>query len=185
MEVSMRIRASAISIPLLAVTSWAQTGELQKPGEIQKPKGTWQVPGQIQKPGDIQKVKEQCRSRFLVASDTLFDFDKSDLTPAAEKVLSSLGPMIQKEGQHPISIEGYTDSLGGDSYNQALSERRARAVEDWLTAHGFLKASATSIQGYGKNKPLAPNTKPDGSDNPEGRQKNRRVEIVVDTCKTT
>jgi outer membrane protein OmpA-like peptidoglycan-associated protein len=185
MEVSMRIRASAISIPLLAVTCWAQNGALQKPGDIQKPKGTWQVPGQIQKPGDIQKVKEQCRSRYLVASDTLFDFDKSNLTPAAEKVLSSLGPMIQKEGQHPISIEGYTDSIGGDSYNQALSERRARAVEDWLTAHGFLKASATSIQGYGKNKPLAPNTKPDGSDNPEGRQKNRRVEIVVDTCKTT
>jgi len=185
MEVSMRIRASAISILLLAVTSWAQNGELQKPGEIQKPKGTWQVPGQIQKPGDIQKVKEQCRSRYLVASDTLFDFDKSDLSAAAEKVLSSLGPMIQKEGQHPISIEGYTDSIGGDSYNQALSERRARAVEDWLTAHGFLKASATSIQGYGKNKPLAPNAKPDGSDNPEGRQKNRRVEIVVDTCKTT
>lgn len=185
MEVSMRIRASAIWIPLLAVTSWAQNGELQKPGEIQKPKGTWQVPGQIQKPGDIQKVKEQCRSRYLVASDTLFDFDKSDLTAAAEKVLGSLGPMIQKEGQHPISIEGYTDSIGGDSYNQALSERRARAVDDWLTARGFLKASATSIQGYGKSKPLAPNTKPDGSDNPEGRQKNRRVEIVVDTCKTT
>jgi len=182
---SMRIRASASSILLLAATSWAQNGALQKPGEIQKPKGTWQVPGQIQKPGDIQKVKEQCRSRYLVASDTLFDFDKSDLTPAAEKVLGSLGPMIQKEGQHPIAIEGYTDSIGGDSYNQALSERRASAVEDWLTAHGFLKASATSIQGYGKNKPLAPNTKPDGSDNPDGRQKNRRVEIVVDTCKTT
>jgi outer membrane protein OmpA-like peptidoglycan-associated protein len=179
----MRIYAWAISILLLTVTASAQDGAVQKPGEIQKPKGTWQVPGPIQKPGNIQKVKEQCRSRYLVASDTLFDFDKSDLTPAAEKVLSSLGPMIQKEGQHPVSVEGYTDSIGGDSYNQALSQRRARAVEDWLTGHGFLKASATIIQGYGKSKPIAPNTKPDGSDNPEGRQKNRRVEIVVDTCK--
>ena len=169
----------------VCLTAWAQSGKypIQKPGEIQTPKGTWQTPGQIQKPGEIQKVKEQCRARLLVGSDALFAFDKADLTPGAEKVLMQLGPMIQKEGKHPIAIEGYTDAIGSSSYNQELSERRARTVEAWLVAHAIVDSGAAQVRGYGKDKPIAPNSKPDGSDNPEGRQKNRRVEIVIDTCK--
>ncbi len=168
-----------------ALTIWAQGGkyQIQKPGEIQKPKGTWQVPGGIQVPGDIRKVKEQCKSRLLASSDALFEFDKAELTQGAEKVLSELGPMIKREGSHPISIEGHTDAKGESAYNQQLSERRARAVEVWLEAHGYLQGSA-ELRGFGKTKPIAPETKPDGSDNPEGRQKNRRVEVVIDTCKS-
>ena len=82
-----------------------------------------------------------------------------------------------------MAIEGYTDAIGSAAYNQELSERRARAVEVWLVAHGIVGRDAAQVQGYGKSKPIAPNTKPDGSDNPEGREKNRRVEIVIDTCK--
>jgi outer membrane protein OmpA-like peptidoglycan-associated protein len=157
-------------------------GQIQTPGKIQQPKGTWQVPGKIQVPGEIQKVNEQCKMRLIVGADALFAFDKADLSPGAEKLLGELGPALQKESKHPISIEGHSDAIGSNSYNQDLSQKRARTVEQWLVSHGYLKAGAAHIEGYGKTRPIAPNTKPDGSDNPEGRQKNRRVEAVVDTC---
>lgn len=166
----------------IAAACYGQSGKIQKPGEIQKVRGTWQTPGAIQEPGDIQKIKEKCASRLLVGSDALFAFNQADLTPDAEKILSALGPRIQQEGKHPVVIEGHTDSIGSAAYNQELSEKRARAVQTWLTAHDFV-ASSASVRGYGKSKPVAPNAKPDGTDNPEGRQKNRRVEIVIDTCK--
>ncbi len=151
-------------------------GNWQKPGEIQQPKGTWQVPG------EIQKVKESCAERYRMGSDALFAFDKADLTPAAEQTLEKLGPMIRSAGKHPISVEGHTDAIGDPKYNQTLSEKRARAVRAWLADKKLVPADAP-ITGYGKSKPVAPNTRPDGSDNPPGRALNRRVEIVVDTCR--
>lgn len=157
--------------------------QVQKPSEIQQPKGNWQVPGKIHVPRDISKVKEPCKSRLIASSDALFEFDKAELTQGAEKVLSELGPLIRREGSHPISIEGHTDGKGEPAHNQRLSERRARTVEAWLEARGYLQVSAP-LRGFGKTKPIAPETKPDGSDNPEGRQKNRRVEVVIDTCKS-
>lgn len=161
-----------------------RTTEIQKPGTIQQPKGKWQVPGKIQKPGEIQKVKEPCKSRLVVGSDALFEFDKANLTADSESVLLPLGAMVRKEGAHPISIEGHTDGLGAAAYNQELSEKRAHAVEGWLVTHGYLRMNQARTEGFGKNKPVAPNTKPDGTDDPDGRQKNRRVEVVVDTCKS-
>jgi outer membrane protein OmpA-like peptidoglycan-associated protein len=68
---------------------------------------------------------------------------------------------------------------GGDAYNQKLSERRAASVKQWLTEKEGLDTVKLSTQGFGAKRPVAPNIKPDGSDDPEGRQKNRRVEIVL------
>ncbi|HLK24527.1 MAG TPA: OmpA family protein, partial [Caulobacteraceae bacterium] len=82
----------------------------------------------------------------------------------------------------PERVEGHTDAIGSDAYNMTLSEARARTVRDWLSARGAIPA-ATPIKGYGKRDPIAPNTRPDGSDDPEGRQKNRRVDILFSTCK--
>lgn len=155
-----------------------QTIEIQKPGQIQKPKGTWQTPGNFQKPGDIQKVKEQCRTKLILGADTLFDFDKFELTAGAEKVLSDLGPMIKREGVHPVSVEGHTDNVGAAEYNQALSEKRAHTVESWLEAKGYVIDNLTEAHGFGKTRPVSSN------DTPQGRQKNRRVEIVINTCKS-
>ncbi len=168
-----------------ALSLLAQGGkyQIQKPGEIQKPRGPWQAPGKIQVPRDIRKVKEPCKSRLVASSDALFEFDKAELTQGAEMVLSELGPMIRREGSHPISIEGHTDGKGESAYNRQLSERRAHTVEAWLEAHGYLQGSA-EMHGFGKTKPIAPEINQDGSDNPEGRQKNRRVEVVIDTCKS-
>jgi outer membrane protein OmpA-like peptidoglycan-associated protein len=158
----------------------------QKPGEIRQPKGPWRTPGEIQVPKGIQAIekKEQtCEQRMVIVSDALFAFDQASLSADAEQTLKALAPMLkQKAGKHPVAIEGHTDSVGSDSYNRQLSEKRARAVETWLVSNGYLPAQSAKIQGFGKQRPVAPNTKPDGSDDPEARQKNRRVEVVVNTC---
>jgi outer membrane protein OmpA-like peptidoglycan-associated protein len=170
-------------------------GEIQKPGDIQAPKGNWQTPGDFQRPAEIQKAKgpwikpnwvtvkdSNCEHRLEVGADVLFAFNKWDVNPTAEDKLTLLGKMIKKYGNHPIRVEGHTDGVGTDEYNQNLSEKRASAVKEWMTAHQFMDSSATSV-GFGKRKPIAPNKLPDGKDNPAGRTRNRRVDIVIDTCK--
>jgi outer membrane protein OmpA-like peptidoglycan-associated protein len=89
--------------------------------------------------------------------------------------------LLAKAGRHPATVEGHTDAKGSDTYNQTLSENRAKTVRDWLAVHGALP-TATPVKGWGKRRPVAPNAKPDGSDDPQGRQKNRRVEVVLDLC---
>lgn len=156
----------------------------QQPKEFQKPRDTWQQPGEIQVPKGIQAIRtedERCTKRFLVGSDALFEFDKATLTPDAAETLEALVPLLVKAGKHPATVEGHTDSKGADDYNQTLSERRARTVKDWLVAHGALPESART-QGWGERRPVAPNSRPDGSDDPAGRQKNRRVAVVLDLC---
>lgn len=156
----------------------------QKPGEIQQPKGTWQQPGEIQVPKGIQAIRtqdERCVKRFLVGADALFEFDKATLTPDAKETLDALVPLLDKAGKHPVRVEGHTDAKGADSYNQTLSEKRALAVRDWLVTRGAVP-DATPTKGWGESRPVAPNAKPDGSDDPAGRQKNRRVEVVLDLC---
>lgn len=123
----------------------------------------------------------KCNHHLMVGTDTLFAFDKADLSAAAQTTLTKLGALIKKYGSHPVTVEGHTDGKGSDDYNQPLSERRAQAVKDWLVAHSYISPQTKAI-GFGKKKPVASNTKPDGSDNPAGRQLNRRVEVVVDTC---
>jgi len=177
-------RAGTAGALLLLLATPAAAGEIQKPGPIQVPKGTWQTPGEIQVPKGIQAIHaqdEKCGKRFLVGADALFEFDKATLTPDAEETLKALTPLLAKAGQHPATVEGHTDAKGADAYNQTLSENRAKAVRDWLAAHGALPA-ATPVKGWGKRHPVAPNAKPDGSDDPQGRQKNRRVEVVLDLC---
>ncbi len=130
----------------------------------------------------IQTVEKGCTRQLTVGSDALFAFNEATLTSTAQETLAALGPEVKNAGQHPVQINGYTDSIGSEKYNQLLSEQRARSVRDWLAAHHYL-AAGTPIKGFGKQNPVAPNTNPDGSDNPTGRGKNRRVEVLIDTCK--
>jgi len=152
-------------------------GPWQTPGAIQQPKGPWQVPKGIQA---IKTTTAPCGKKYTVNADALFAFDKYTLSPDAEKTLGVLGPMLKKSSG-PIHIDGYTDSIGSAAYNVTLSEERAKTVRDWLASHGYIAAS-TPYAGHGKTDPVAPNTNSDGSDNPAGRAKNRRVEITVGTC---
>jgi outer membrane protein OmpA-like peptidoglycan-associated protein len=117
--------------------------------------------------------------RIELPADILFDFDKAELKPRAQQALNQVGQIIRERAKSTVVIEGYTDAKGSDNYNQKLSERRAQAVHKWLIEREGLGAVRMTAGGYGKNKPVAPNAKPDGSDDPEGRQKNRRVEIVI------
>jgi outer membrane protein OmpA-like peptidoglycan-associated protein len=172
--------------------TWQTPGEIQQPkgtwqvpGPIQEPKGTWQQPGEIQVPKGIQAIQttapNRCEQRLTVVGDALFDFDKSNLRPEAEETLAAAGPEIAKLGGKPARIEGHTDAKGSDAYNMKLSEARATTVRQWLAGRGLVPAS-TPIKGYGRSKPIAPNSTMDGHDHPEGRQKNRRVEVVFNTC---
>ncbi|WP_395091349.1 OmpA family protein [Vaginella massiliensis] len=115
-------------------------------------------------------------------SDVLFDFDKADLKPEASKELEKAAELIKAKGKGGISITGHTDSKGSESYNQKRSLNRAKAVKDWFEAKG-LNYNYT-VFGMGAKEPVASNTKPDGSDDPEGRAKNRRVTIVINKQKT-
>ncbi len=109
-------------------------------------------------------------------SDVLFHFDKSNLTPAAHTILAQIAPQIKARAIGPVKVTGYTDSIGTDAVNNPLSQARARSVVTALqpATPGITYAS----QGMGSADPVAPNTKPDGSDNPAGRALNRRVTIV-------
>lgn len=158
------------------------TNPIRSTKPLQKVTGEWKIPGAIQVPGGINIIKQDdCQKRLLISSDTLFEFDQSKLTPQAEKSLAQAGEEIKKSGSHPTIVEGHTDAIGNDLYNQTLSEKRAKTVKEWLVKHGYINALGKVI-GYGKQRPVARNTTPDGNDYPEGRRLNRRVEIVIDTC---
>jgi outer membrane protein OmpA-like peptidoglycan-associated protein len=162
-------------------------GTWQQPKDIPQPKGPWQDPGDIQTPRGIKAVTTTkapgpgCVRRLRVVGDALFDFNRSDLRPDAEETLAAAGPEISKLGGNPARVEGHTDSIGSDAYNQKLSTARATTVRDWLAGRNLIPA-ATPIRGLGESMPIAPNTTPDGRDDPAGRQMNRRVEVVFQGC---
>ena len=108
-----------------------------------------------------------------------FDFDKDELRPDAVAILDEAISILGKYPQLRVEVAGHTDSVGTDEYNQALSDRRARAVYDYLTGHQIDAARLSGPTGYGESRPIAPNTNEDGSDNPEGRARNRRTELNV------
>ena len=118
--------------------------------------------------------------KITLAADVLFDFGKSHLRPDAEKMLREAATKMKfAHAKGPIAVDGFTDSKGAAALNQKLSEARADAVEDWLIRNAGFSASVLRPKGFGAARPVAANTRPDGADNPEGRQLNRRVEIVV------
>ena len=106
-------------------------------------------------------------------SGILFDVDKYDVRPEAERALASLTTVLKEADVKAFEIDGHTDSDASDEYNQALSEKRANAVKDFLASQGL--TSEITIIGYGESRPVASN------DTPEGKQKNRRVEILIPT----
>lgn len=119
--------------------------------------------------------------RIALAADVLFDFDKHELKPAAFPTLGKVAEVLKAHADTSVLVEGHSDGKGADAYNQALSERRAASVRDWLVRNAGQPRSRFTIRGFGKSRPIAPNSKPDGSDDPGGRERNRRVEIVVRT----
>lgn len=104
-------------------------------------------------------------------SGILFDVDKYDVRPEAKRALASLATVLKEADVKAFEVDGHTDSDAGDKHNQILSENRANAVKNFLASQGI--TAEITIKGYGKTRPVASN------DTPEGKQKNRRVEIII------
>ena len=120
----------------------------------------------------ILETRDTARGLIVNMSDVLFDTAKHSLRPAAREKLAKVAGIIAGHPGLRLAVEGYTDSVGSDDYNQKLSEDRGMAVREYLTKEGVVGTSVTS-QGFGKSQPVASN------DTAAGRQQNRRVELVV------
>lgn len=114
-------------------------------------------------------------------ADALFDYDQATLTPAAERELRKAAELIRRSPPGPIEVIGHTDSNGTTPYNQALSTARARTVAGWFGGQVGIRQRTFQVSGKGETAPIAPNETPTGSDDPQGRAKNRRVEVVIAT----
>jgi outer membrane protein OmpA-like peptidoglycan-associated protein len=119
--------------------------------------------------------------RIELDADVLFDFDKYNLRPEAADSLRKVGEVAKSYGTAPLTIEGHTDGMGSHTHNMKLSDDRAASVKNWLVQNAGVPASRITTRGWGETKPVAPNKNPNGSDNPAGRQQNRRVEITIRT----
>ena len=129
---------------------------------------------------ELQLKETDQRITMQLEGDILFDFDKAEIKPEATQTLDKVGTVIAQFPEGKVLIEGYTDSKGSPNRNLELSKRRAEAVKDWLVTKKGIAEAIIITRGLGETKPVAPNANPDGSDNPKGRQQNRRVEITVE-----
>lgn len=128
---------------------------------------------------DLYRVKEAAKEVTIeLPADVLFDFDKADIRPDAAIALREAARILREHAKGKVRIEGHTDAKGSKSYNQKLSVDRAESVMRWLVEKEALADMKFDNKGFGATKPVAPNTHEDGSDNPEGRQLNRRVALV-------
>lgn len=129
---------------------------------------------------ELQLKETEKAITMKLEGDVLFDFGKAEIKPEAERTLDQVGTVIGQFPEGQVLIEGHTDSKGSPDINLELSKRRAEAVKDWLVKKKDVPESIITTRGSGENKPVAPDKNPDGSDNPQGRQQNRRVEITVE-----
>jgi outer membrane protein OmpA-like peptidoglycan-associated protein len=120
----------------------------------------------------VLQTNDTVRGLIVNMSDVLFDTGSYTLRPAAREKLAKISGILLAYPSLKIQVEGYTDSVGSDDFNQRLSEQRSGIVRDYLIDQMVPAGSVTS-QGFGKTQPVASN------DTPDGRQKNRRVELVV------
>jgi outer membrane protein OmpA-like peptidoglycan-associated protein len=126
----------------------------------------------LQQLNTILSTRDSARGLIANMSDVLFRSGSFELLPGARERLAKVSGIVLAYPSLHLQVEGHTDSVGGEDYNQQLSEHRAQAVRDYLVQAGINQHSVES-HGFGKNEPVA------GNDTPEGRQQNRRVELVL------
>src|SRR5262249_5222047 len=120
----------------------------------------------------ILETRSTARGLIVNMSDVLFDTGKYTLRPATREKLARVSGILVTHPSLKLEVEGHTDSVGGEEYNQRLSENRAASVRDYLVQNGIGINNVTA-RGFGKTRPVASN------DTASGRQMNRRVELVV------
>ncbi len=126
----------------------------------------------LQQLNSILATRDSARGLIANMSDVLFRSGSFELLPGARERLAKVSGIVLAYPSLHVAVEGHTDSVGGDDYNQELSEHRAESVRDYFVQQG-IPANAIEARGFGKSEPIASN------DTPEGRQQNRRVELVL------
>ena len=163
------------------VEHYGEKGEKLE-GELVKEDGdeqyiVYEVPiedPELEVPEDVDLTKEEEELKIQVPDDLLFDFDESALRDDAQSTLDEILAEIEKlPDETEIHLNGHTDNEGEADYNVTLSEERAEAVFEYMETNGEIEHLDITLNGYGEEKPIASN------DDSEGREKNRRVEIVV------
>lgn len=133
--------------------------------------------------GDTLVNPDICLQAFevnkpIVIKNILYDFNKATLRPESKTVLDSLVTIMVDNPKIIVQLSAHTDSIGSEAYNMKLSQERAQACVDYIISKGIADTRIIA-KGYGKSHPIAPNSLPNGKDNPEGRQLNRRTEFTV------
>jgi outer membrane protein OmpA-like peptidoglycan-associated protein len=131
-----------------------------------------QQAAELQRQIDALQAKPTDRGLIVTLGDVLFDTGKASLKAGATSNLNKLVAFLNEYSDRTVLIEGYTDSVGSEDYNQGLSERRADSVKSYLAGQG-IGSIRLSAAGKGESDPVASN------DSAAGRQQNRRVEVVI------
>jgi len=118
---------------------------------------------------------------IILSERVFFPFGRAEVTAAGQARMREVAEMLNAPAvrNRRIFVDGYTDDVGDSQLNQSLSERRAEAVRHALTANG-IDAARLTVRAFGENRPVQPNRRPDGTDDPEARAQNRRVELVLE-----
>jgi len=165
-------RAERDKIQLAARTRDVASANLATNAAIAQRDAAAEQAARLQAEIDQLKATPTPRGLVLTLGDVLFDTGKAQLNPGSARELDQLAQFLTSHPERRVQIDGYTDSVGTDSYNQDLSQRRAETVKAALMARG-VDPSRIGTQGYGKGFPVADNT------DSGGRQLNRRVEVVI------
>ena len=168
-EQAARDRAAAVSQQRAAEAETEKAKQAAAQAEAEKAQLRAQLLSQL---NSILQTRDSARGLIVNMSDVLFDTGSYTLKPGAREKLAKISGIVLAHPGLNLQIEGHTDSVGSDEFNQQLSERRADSVRDFLAEQG-VPGSAISARGFGKTQPVA------GNDTAEGRQRNRRVELVV------
>jgi outer membrane protein OmpA-like peptidoglycan-associated protein len=164
-----RDRAAAQDLQRAAQAEAEKARQAAAQAEAEKAQLRAQLLAQL---NSILQTRDSARGLIVNMSDVLFDTGSYTLKPGAREKLAKISGIVLAHAGLSLQIEGHTDSVGGDDFNQQLSERRSESVRDFLGQQGVNPSSITA-RGFGKTQPVASN------DTAEGRQRNRRVELVV------
>lgn len=126
-------------------------------------------------------VEETPRGVVVKLPTIFFGFNSAELQPEGRQKVDALTAILNhpRAVQRRIALEGHADAIGAQEYNLRLSQQRAEAVLQEMIANQ-MQSERLRSEGFGETRPIAPNTNPDGSDNPEGRAQNRRVEVIIE-----
>lgn len=169
--------AQGYSVKLKSSTPYSFTVESEGFATIEE-RVSVRVPKNVDVASKNFYVEKPLSENVLAIRNLYFDFDKFNIRSDAEGDLKAALKVMNQYPDAKVELSGHTDNKGSYEYNLALSLNRAKAAYNWLIANGISK-SRIKYSNYSFSKPAAPNTNPDGSDNPQGRAKNRRVEFKI------